>query len=66
MEQAPDGVVAVRSPLPGRVVGFDVQASDRVRAGQQLAVIEAMKMESAMRASGAGVVQQMKARVGRA
>jgi len=46
----------VLSPMPGLLVRLRVQAGDEVKAGQELAVIEAMKMENVIRAEVDGVV----------
>jgi 3-methylcrotonyl-CoA carboxylase alpha subunit len=54
----------VRAPMPGRVVALRVAAGDRVDAGQELAVLEAMKMELALKAPRAGVVAELRASVG--
>jgi propionyl-CoA carboxylase alpha chain len=37
-------------PMPGQVVRIDVRAGDVVEAGQNLAIVEAMKMENVLRA----------------
>jgi acetyl-CoA carboxylase carboxyltransferase component len=50
--------------MSGTVVSVDVSPGEPVRAGQQLLVIEAMKMEHVVRAPGAGVVDAVHARVG--
>ena len=47
------------SALPGRVVQVLVQAGDRVRRGQTLLVVEAMKMEHELRAPADGVVAEV-------
>ena len=54
---AGDGVV--KAPMHGKVLELFVATSDRVEAGQRLAVIEAMKMEHTLRAPFAGVVKQI-------
>ena len=54
---APDGTLAVNSLLQGTVVSVDVKVGDTVRAGQQLAVMEAMKMEHVVSAPTAGIVR---------
>ena len=47
------------APMPGKVVSFSVKAGDRVRKGQALAVMEAMKMEHTIAAPVDGVVQEL-------
>ena len=54
----------VRAPMPGRVVALRVAAGDQVEAGQELAVLEAMKMELALKAPRTGVVGELRATVG--
>ncbi|MGK2929274.1 MAG: carboxyl transferase domain-containing protein [Acidimicrobiales bacterium] len=49
----------VRSPAVALVVSVDVAPGDEVRAGQRLAVVEAMKMETAVVAAADGVVQEV-------
>ena len=46
----------VTSPLPGVIVEISVKVGDAVKAGQQVAVLEAMKMENAIEADHAGTV----------
>lgn len=40
-----EGAEPVRAPMQSTVVSMDVKEGDEVRAGQQLAILEAMKME---------------------
>ena len=47
------------APMPGKVVSFSVKAGDRVKKGQSLAVMEAMKMEHTIAAPADGVVQEL-------
>jgi propionyl-CoA carboxylase alpha chain len=44
--------------MPGLLVRLNVAAGDEVKAGQELAVVEAMKMENSLRAEQDGVVGQ--------
>ena len=46
----------VLAPMPGQVVSVAVSEGDRVRAGDVLVVVEAMKMEHEVRAPGSGTV----------
>ncbi|MCM1502371.1 MAG: biotin/lipoyl-binding protein [Bacteroidales bacterium] len=47
---------AVTSPLPGVIIEVSVKVGDTVKEGQQVAVLEAMKMENTIEASAAGTV----------
>ncbi len=53
---APEGAVAVAAPLQGTVVAIPVAEGDVVRPGQQLAIIESMKMEHLVTAQQGGRV----------
>ena len=46
----------VTSPLPGVIIGVKVNVGDTVKAGQEIAVLEAMKMENSIEAEHAGTV----------
>ena len=54
---APPNTVAVRAPMQGTVVSVDVRDGDRVAAGAEIAVIEAMKMEHLVVAQTGGIVR---------
>ena len=47
------------APMPGRVSAFLVSAGDAVKAGQALAVMEAMKMEHTIVSPKAGMVEML-------
>jgi 3-methylcrotonyl-CoA carboxylase alpha subunit len=49
----------VRAPIPGRVAAVLVEVGDKVEAGQGVAVLEAMKMEHALKAPISGVVSDV-------
>jgi acetyl/propionyl-CoA carboxylase alpha subunit/acetyl-CoA carboxylase carboxyltransferase component len=53
---APAGSVPVPAPLQGTVVSIDVAEGDLVRPGQQIAVLESMKMEHLVNAPHGGKV----------
>ncbi len=50
---------SLTAPMPGVVVRVNVREGDRVRAGQPLIYIEAMKMEHPVTAPGSGVVTEI-------
>lgn len=58
---APEGCRALSAPVQGVLVSLQVQPGDSVAAGQQIAVMEAMKMEFEVRADCAGVIRALPA-----
>ena len=60
----PDMSKFVLSPMPGLLVQVAVQPGQEVKAGERVAVIEAMKMENVLFASADGVVKAVKAQQG--
>ena len=55
---------AVTSPLPGVIIGIKVNVGDVVKAGQEVAVLEAMKMENSIEATQDGTVTAIHAAKG--
>ncbi|MCB1509161.1 MAG: DUF2118 domain-containing protein, partial [Hyphomicrobiaceae bacterium] len=60
----PDTSKLLLCPMPGLVVSIDVAEGEEVKAGQRLAIVEAMKMENILRAERDGVVSVIKAKAG--
>jgi propionyl-CoA carboxylase alpha chain len=60
----PDLSKYLMSPMPGLLVDIAVQPGQQVRAGEKLAVIEAMKMENVLLAAHDGVVAEVLAKKG--
>lgn len=61
VQVAPAGSVAVAAPLQGTVVAIPVAEGDVVRPGQQLAIIESMKMEHLVTAEQGGRIVRIAA-----
>ena len=60
----PAGSVPVPAPLQGTIVAVDVREGDLVRPGQQIAVLESMKMEHLVTAPHGGRVTKVAAEAG--
>ncbi len=54
---APEGTVAAPAPLQGLLVSIAVSEGEHVRAGQEVAILEAMKMQHGVVAPQAGIVR---------
>ncbi len=52
------------SPMPGLLVSVAVTAGQEVKAGEELAVVEAMKMENVLRAERDGTIKRIAAEKG--
>jgi propionyl-CoA carboxylase alpha chain len=64
VKQAPDLSRFVLSPMPGLLVSLAVGEGQEVKAGEELAVVEAMKMENVLRAERDGKVGKIRAKAG--
>jgi biotin carboxyl carrier protein len=56
----PSGEFAVKAPMPGLIVAVRVAEGDNVDAGQNLVILESMKMENELKAPRAGTVKSVK------
>jgi len=54
----------LEAPMPGKVIAVKVAPGDTVSKGDELLVVEAMKMENAVRAPRDGRVKSVTARLG--
>ncbi len=54
----------VNAPLPGRIIELKVKVGDTVKAGQEVAILEAMKMENSVTTDYSGTVKQILAQSG--
>jgi urea carboxylase len=63
-DEVPPGCQPVRAPVTANVWSIAVETGQRVKAGERLVVLEAMKMEVAVAAPRAGVVELLRCSVG--
>lgn len=57
-QQAAQGC-KIRSPMVGKVLAVQAKAGDKVKKGDELLIVEAMKMENKIFAPQAGVIDQV-------
>ena len=55
---------AVKSPLPGTIMGFTVKVGDKVNMGDTVCILEAMKMENDIHSTQEGTVKEILVKVG--
>lgn len=61
---ASNKVNAIKAPMPGLIIDLRVQTGDKVKAGDPLLILEAMKMENIIKASAEGTVKAVKVKKG--
>ncbi len=64
VREAPDTSKMLLCPMPGLVVSVAVAEGQEVKAGETLAIVEAMKMENVLRAERDGMVAKINAAPG--
>ncbi len=64
VKAAPDTSKFLLSPMPGLLASIAVHEGQEVKAGEVLAVVEAMKMENVLRAARDGAVKTLHAKPG--
>ncbi|NKB59219.1 MAG: acetyl-CoA carboxylase biotin carboxylase subunit [Alphaproteobacteria bacterium] len=59
IKEPPDMSRFLLSPMPGLLIRLSVAEGDAVKAGEELAIVEAMKMENVLRAEQDGTVKEL-------
>ena len=59
-----ENTVAIKAPIQGTIVSVDIRVGESVRRGQQLLVMEAMKMEHVIAATASGIVREITVAIG--
>ncbi len=54
----------IKAPMPGLIIDLKVKAGDTVKPGDQLLILEAMKMENILKSQGEGIVKTVKVNKG--
>jgi len=58
-KQSQHKVKDIKAPMPGLVLGVNVEAGQAVKKGDALLILEAMKMENVIKSPGDGVVKNI-------
>lgn len=53
----PEGTVPLRAPMQGTIVSLTLEVGDTVLAGQEVLILEAMKMQHAVKSAVSGIVR---------
>jgi biotin carboxyl carrier protein len=53
------GTSSLNAPMPGVIIEVAVEAGDKVSRGQEIAVLDAMKMHNSIKSPRAGVVREV-------
>jgi glutaconyl-CoA/methylmalonyl-CoA decarboxylase subunit gamma len=56
--------LSVTAPIPGVIISIGVKEGDMVKQGQELCILEAMKMKNAIRAPRPGKIASLRVAVG--
>ncbi|MEC8673704.1 MAG: acetyl-CoA carboxylase biotin carboxyl carrier protein subunit, partial [Pseudomonadota bacterium] len=54
----------IAAPMPGQITKLLVEIGDEVQAGQDVAIIEAMKMENVLSSEARGSVKSIEVKIG--
>ena len=54
-----DKIKQVKAPIPGTIIAISVKEGDQVKFGQELCILEAMKMKNAIRSGRAGKIAKV-------
>lgn len=54
----------IKAPMPGLIIDLKIKMGDHVKPGDQLLILEAMKMENILKSPGEGIVKQVKVKKG--
>ena len=54
-----DKIKQVKAPIPGVIISIDVDEGEKVTYGQELCILEAMKMKNAIRSGRAGTIARV-------
>jgi propionyl-CoA carboxylase alpha chain len=59
-----DFAKSIISPMPGQIISINVQKGDKIVDGQELCVMEAMKMQNIIKSEVDGVIKSVHVKTG--
>ena len=54
-----EGEVAIMAPMPGMIIDYKVKEGDKIKSGDVVVVLEAMKMENSLTSPADGVIKKI-------
>jgi biotin carboxyl carrier protein len=54
----------IKAPMPGLIIDLKVKVGDKVKTGDSLLILEAMKMENILKSPGDGMVKNVTVKKG--
>lgn len=64
VEEKKDGHELIKAPMPGKIISVDVKVGDDVQKGQDIMVLEAMKMENRLKSPVDGKIKSINVKEG--
>ena len=58
------GEVAINAPMPGMIIEYKVKEGDKVKSGDVVLILEAMKMENSLTAPATGTIKKIALKAG--
>jgi pyruvate carboxylase subunit B len=58
------GEVAIPAPMPGMIIDYKVKEGDKVKSGDVILILEAMKMENSLTAPASGTIKKIPLKAG--
>lgn len=63
-EEKKDGDELIKAPMPGKIISIEVKAGEEVKKGQDIMVLEAMKMENRIKSPVDGKIKSISVKEG--
>jgi pyruvate carboxylase subunit B len=58
------GEIAIQAPMPGMIIDYKVNEGEKVKSGDVVLILEAMKMENSLTAPASGTIKKINCKAG--